>query len=142
MPVEGRVHLIDLAVMRPGVGVDARVVELAVIHDANLPLMLAPANPDATLEIMDNSAQVLEQFAFLSVDHGNQLVVIGVSAAPPASGQRRERPYIATAELSAQAFDATDAWCLAPQVPRAVVEPAATPAGQPAKIEMPTAPLA
>ncbi len=72
---------------------DARVVELAVIHHRSSPLTLA--NADASAEIMHNAAQLLEQLAFLSADHGNQLFVTDLATPLPAFRQWRERPSIA-----------------------------------------------
>ena len=39
----------------------------------------------------------------------DELVVISAAAASPTGRQRRERSYIAVAELASQPFDATDA---------------------------------
>ena len=60
---------------------NAFIGELVVIHDVSLPLMLPLANLNAPPEVVNDSAQVLDQLRLLVVNHGDQLLVIRLAAA-------------------------------------------------------------
>src|SRR5262249_9742528 len=70
-----------------------------------------------------------DQAAFLGADQGDKLLVVRAAAALPARRQRRERSYIATAELAPQPLDATDTRRLPPQVAARMLKTVAPPTG-------------
>jgi hypothetical protein len=51
VPVEGRVHVVDRAVVRPSNGANAGVVELAVIHDQQSTTDGCASEPFASFEV-------------------------------------------------------------------------------------------
>jgi hypothetical protein len=90
-------HAVDAAVVCPSNGVNAPVGELVVIHWASLPLPFRLANADPAFEIVRHRLQMLKQRLLLGVDHGDQLLVIGPTAAWRARWQGRKRSGIAAA---------------------------------------------
>jgi hypothetical protein len=84
------------------------------------------ANFNAALQVADDTAEVFEQRGLLVVDHSDELVMVGLTPAAPAGWQRRKLPQLTTAELPAQALDATDAARLPAKVIAGVVETVAS----------------
>ena len=100
MPVQRRVHVVDPTIVRSSNGVDSLVDKLIVIHSESLPLVLTLANGDAALKVARHRLQVLDQLAFLGVDHRHQPFMISLAAAWPTRRQRREWSCIAATQLA------------------------------------------
>jgi hypothetical protein len=104
--------------------------------------MLGFTNTDATLEVVDDRAKMLDQAGLFGADHRDKLLVIGAVAAPPTRRQGREGSGIAIPELPAQALYATEAWRLLlvfAHIPQPVTPPAGDRITQ---VQMPGTPIA